>query len=75
MYVLQREETIMTHIILHETTKEFKKGFEFCTKAIYDLTRKNDYKIETLNELLSSMITLMDSDSYWNDIKKAILCG
>ncbi len=65
----------MTSIVMRETTEEFRAGFEFCTKAIYDLTKQDSYKLETLNELLSSMITLMDSDAYWSDIKRAIIRG
>jgi hypothetical protein len=61
-------------IVMRETTEEFRQGFEFCTRAIYDLTSNREgYTLEKLNETLSSMVTLMDKKSYWPDIKKVII--
>lgn len=61
-------------IIMRETTQEFRNGFEFCTKAIYDLTKNREgYTLDKLNETLSSMVELMKNNAYWPDIKHVIL--
>ncbi len=63
----------MTFIKMRETTEEFRKGFEFCTRAIYDMIKnREEYTLECLQQTLSIMILLMDKDSYWTDIKQII---
>jgi len=64
----------MTGIIFRETSEEFRKGFEFCTKAIYDMIHDREgYTLELLDQTLHSMVILMDNGKYWPDIKKVIL--
>lgn len=65
---------IIPGIIMRETSPEFRDGFNFSVKAIHDVFKnKKDYTIENLNELLKSIITLIDNDSWWPDIKKVII--
>lgn len=60
-------------IVMRETTPEFRDGFEFAVKCIYDMAKhRNDYSLDKLNETLSSIIILMDNDSWWPGIKHII---
>lgn len=63
-------------IVMRETTPDFREGFEFAVKCIYDLTHnREDYTLDKLNELLHSMTVLMAHGFWWPDIKQVIMCG
>jgi hypothetical protein len=60
-------------IVMRETTPDFREGFEFAVNCIYDLTKnREDYSLDKLNELLTTMITLMHNNCWWNDVKHII---
>lgn len=61
-------------IVMRETTPDFRQGFEFAVKCIYDLSSQKDgYGIDKLNETLNSIVTLIDNNCWWPDIHKVIM--
>ncbi len=64
----------MNGISLKETTPDFRDGFNFAVKAIHDVFKGNDeYTIEKLDDLLTSIVMLIDKGAWWPEIKKVII--
>lgn len=60
-------------IVMRETTPDFRDGFNFAVRAIHDVFKhQEDYTLEKLDELLTSINELIDKGSWWPDIKKVI---
>lgn len=67
---------IMPGIVMRETSPDFREGFNFAVRAIHDVFKNQEgYTLVKLDELLSSIVTLIDNDSWWPDIKKIIIRG
>lgn len=63
----------MTGIVMKDATPDFKEGFNFAVKAIHDVFKhNNEYSLEQLDDLLTSINTLIDKGVWWPDIKKVI---
>lgn len=55
-------------IVMSETSKEFREGFEFCIVCIRDMVKnKENYSVEKLNNMLESIIDMIDKGVYWYD--------
>lgn len=61
-------------ITIRKPTEEFKDGFNFAIKMIYDhIETSEDYTLEKLINLLEGMIELINQKHYWPDIKNVII--
>lgn len=61
-------------VIMSETTPDFRKGFEFAVKCIFDqVTHRPSYTYDQLKEMLGTIVMLMDKDCWWHDVKTVII--